>query len=382
MQSSAITKLNELRQRQDELRRRQDELRQRQDELRLRQDEQQQQQQQQRQDEQLESQFLQDQPSEKQESNEFQFKSLKPYHLTKMIGKGSYGSTWLATPDNETKYAIKIVLQKNLDDINTRFEPGQEKYLTSFDNIRDEAKMLKKIGERNSPYVVKYIDDFITTHAMNSAYCIVMEYVFGQSLFDFCKYNINLDPIRTLYPLMFQLLTGLYIIHDSGFAHNDIKPENIMITPEKLIKYIDFGLGCQESCVSCTNLCDHRVGSPMYMSPEYLTAPFQEGLRIAQCHDVWSLAIVFFHLCDGNDAYPFDHRTRSSHGPAAGFRRAQHVIQEIVYQAPTREVAYNLDNGISRDFINSMLNRNIDKRPTAKECLALLSLKTGISMSD
>jgi len=75
-----------------------------------------------------------------------------------------------------------------------------------------------------------------------------------------------------LWPLFLQLLLGLNFIHNKGYSHRDIKPNNILITKDYTIKYIDFGIACLAECrvSECTNICGGINGTLNYMPPEFL----------------------------------------------------------------------------------------------------------------
>jgi len=84
-----------------------------------------------------------------------------------------------------------------------------------------------------------------------------------------------------------QLVSAVSYMHKNGVSHRDLKPDNILIHPEEyIVTIIDFGFASNE------NLCQDKLGSPLYMSPEM----FNEKTYDPKVADVWSLGIIFFQL--------------------------------------------------------------------------------------
>ena len=189
------------------------------------------------------------------------------YKITRELGKGTFGVTYLGL-DNRTKRPVAI---KTIDIEKSKLKGA------ATDNIYAEIDTLKILSNTDHPhkeYIVKYLESFEDTFNGASTIFIVSEYINGVSLYDYIKINstYSLTP-NLLWPLISQLLLGLQYIHFMGYAHRDIKPDNIMLTNDNNIKYIDFGLACLSECnkSKCVNTCRGTPGTPYYMPPEYVT---------------------------------------------------------------------------------------------------------------
>lgn len=208
------------------------------------------------------------------------------YKLMKELGSGSFGTTYLARDLlNRRNVAIKAV------DINRVLQLG-----SSLDEILGEVKTLQALSAAPDcyPHVVCYIESLRGDFNGADTLFIVTEYIDG-----FTLANIKLDAITwgDIYELTSQLTDAVKYVHEKGYAHQDIKPENIMIERSTgLVKLIDFGLACSSKCVS-------GGGSRPWEPPEYFIPNPPNGLDAAQKHDVWSLGVVFYQLTNGQ--FPF-----------------------------------------------------------------------------
>lgn len=123
------------------------------------------------------------------------------------------------------------------------------------------------------------------------AYYLVMEYIDGSSLRD------TLERVRFLAPeVVVQIVDvcedALSYAHRRNVFHRDIKPDNIMVTTDGVLKIIDFGLACVAESFRRTG---EIIGTPYYMSPEEL-----RGEKPDQRADIYSMGIMAHELLQGN----------------------------------------------------------------------------------
>ncbi len=130
---------------------------------------------------------------------------------------------------------------------------------------------------------------------------IVMEYVGGGTLERHCSFDALL-PVERVVELVFMACLALDYAQRQGVVHCDIKPANLLLTPEGQLKISDFGTA-QYTEASHTYLTG--VGSPLYMSPEQV-----EDKRLNQQTDIYSLGVVLYQLLTGKA--PFQGSSRES----------------------------------------------------------------------
>jgi eukaryotic-like serine/threonine-protein kinase len=113
---------------------------------------------------------------------------------------------------------------------------------------------------------------------------LVMELVEGQSLAEELAAG-PLDPVRVM-DVVTQTATGLDAAHRAGLVHRDIKPGNLMLTPDGLVKITDFGISYVAGAAPVTST-GQLVGTPGYLAPERV-----RGARAGPSSDLYSLGVV------------------------------------------------------------------------------------------
>ncbi len=204
------------------------------------------------------------------------------FTIIRMLGKGGMGTVYLG----------KDPMLDRLAAIKTLHAPPPS---MSHENRRQlvqrflrEAKSLAKINHNN---IIKV---YAIGRHENTLY-IAMEYVEGQTLMELCKSPVEL-PLQTKLQYMIQMCEGLDVIHESGLVHRDIKPTNIMVTHQGVIKIMDFGtVHTQDSELTRT---EQIIGTPSYMSPEQVG-----GIRGTLQSDIFSLGAVFYLFLTGEKAF-------------------------------------------------------------------------------
>jgi len=280
--------------------------------------------------------------------------SVRNYQIGQELGRGTFGVTYLGYDAiNGRQVAVKTI------DINKSREMGAD-----LDSINEEINTLKEIsGDNCSKYLACYYESFQDSFNGVDTMFIISEYINGGSLTDFIRNNNGSIPPSVLWSLYLQLLLGLRFIHERGYAHRDIKPDNILITEDYTIKYIDFGLACLQQCrvMSCTNTCKGTPGTLLYMPPEFFNGTHEDSVSASKAHDVWALALVMFELAHGLNIYPFQIFT-----PDGSAVLSNEQMMANIAQAPTFSSNYTLDDGRTNIFLNSLLIQNWHSRPTVE----------------
>ncbi|WP_203338343.1 serine/threonine-protein kinase [Nocardioides limicola] len=125
---------------------------------------------------------------------------------------------------------------------------------------------------------------------------LVMELVEGGSLAD------RLDgtgwPPQRVAVLGQQVAEALALAHGQGIVHRDVKPANVLITPDGTAKLADFGIARLVASSGVHTLPGHSVGTPTYLAPEQLT-----GAEISARADVYSLGLVLLEMLTGRKSF-------------------------------------------------------------------------------
>jgi eukaryotic-like serine/threonine-protein kinase len=122
---------------------------------------------------------------------------------------------------------------------------------------------------------------------------IVMEYVPGVNLKSRLAQSGKFGLSEAL-DLIIQACAGIGYAHRAGLVHCDIKPQNLLITPDRRLKVVDFGIARALATISPDEKTEVVWGSPQYFSPEQAA-----GLAPLPASDVYSLGVVFFEMLAG-----------------------------------------------------------------------------------
>ena len=202
---------------------------------------------------------------------------LKDYSFIKDIGEGNFGKVKLSVLNStKEKFAIKILDKEKLK--------SQTK-----STLFNEIQIISRLKHPNIIYVDKILED-------EKNYYIIMEYCEQGELFDYIVEKEKLNPIEASV-FFYQLINGVEYIHKQGFAHRDLKPENLLLTKEKILKIIDFGL-CHD--FNERKFLKTKCGSPSYAAPEILKGFPYDGFKT----DIWCCGIILYAMLCGY--LPFD----------------------------------------------------------------------------
>ncbi|MFD1212396.1 protein kinase [Arthrobacter sp. GCM10027362] len=197
------------------------------------------------------------------------------YQLTERIAIGGMGEVWKARDQVLGRIiAIKILKEEYTGD------PG---FLNRF---RAEARHTALLNHNGIANVFDYGEE------AGSAY-LVMELVPGQPLSAIIERERVLSPDRTL-SLVSQTARALEIAHQQGLVHRDVKPGNLLITPEGRVKITDFGIARLADQVPLT-ATGQVMGTAQYLAPEQATGQTATGQS-----DIYSLGVIAYECLSGS----------------------------------------------------------------------------------
>jgi serine/threonine protein kinase len=221
------------------------------------------------------------------------------YSLAREIGRGGMGSVWLG---QDTVLGRQVALKQ------IGLMPGIEDVDVA--RVRREARLAASL---NHPNVVAVFD--LVEEA--GRYWLVMEYVEGVSLGRLVRDQGRL-PVDEAASVAIQAASGLAAAHAEGIVHRDVKPGNIMVTPDGEVKLTDFGIARADSEATLTQT-GLLTGSPAYLAPEIAS-----GHAASPASDVWSLGATVYHALAGRP--PYDVRENNVLG----------ALYRIVHEEPPR----------------------------------------------
>jgi len=202
------------------------------------------------------------------------------YRIQEVLGRGGMGVVYKAENVSLSRIeALKVIAPSFVRD---------EKFLRRF---RREARALAQIHHPN------IVTIYTLRHAALGHY-LTMEYVEGQTLADALPAGEGLSWHAAL-PVVKQLLAAFDYAHRRGIIHRDIKPRNIMLTPDGTVKVMDFGLAKFYQQHDATHT-QGVAGTLCYMSPEQVKGHTNLDPR----SDIFSLGLTLYEMLSGR--LPFD----------------------------------------------------------------------------
>ena len=256
------------------------------------------------------------------------------YIIGKKMGSGTYGTVYEATNIIfKSKVAMKRIIKE--DNMNSVL-------------INNEIDILKKMSHPNIVRIYEFYESI-------NCFYLINEYCSQGELYNYInRSTLNEQQLSIIF---YQVFSGLCYLHENNVLHRDIKPENILISKKEKdlnsdeiyfwIKIIDFGTakifekGEKERKI---------VGSAYYIAPEVLNQDYNE-----KC-DTWSVGVILYMFLVGRA--PFDGKNH----------------EEIINSIRTKNYDENnprllMRSPEVRDLVNNLLNKNIEKRFSAKEAL-------------
>ncbi|WP_459499811.1 Stk1 family PASTA domain-containing Ser/Thr kinase [Bacillus sp. C1] len=270
------------------------------------------------------------------------------YKLLKMIGGGGMANVYLAHDDILGRdVAVKIL---RLD------------YANNDEFIKRFHREAQSVTTLSHPNIVNMYD----VGEEDGIYYLVMEYVPGQTL----KQYINergMLPIGEALDIMEQLTSAMAHAHHFEIVHRDIKPHNILIRNDGVVKVTDFGIATATSATTITHT-NSVLGSVHYLSPEQARG----GIASKQS-DIYSLGIVMFELLTGRQpfsgesavAIALKHLQNETPSPKRWNPDIPQSVENIILKATAKDPfhRYQSANAMKRDIETALYPERINEQP-------------------
>jgi tetratricopeptide (TPR) repeat protein len=215
-------------------------------------------------------------------------------------------------------------------------------------DVRDRfLREAQSAAQLNHPNIVTVYDMDIDRD--RNRLFIAMEFVSGESYFDILQREVRLSIPAALH-FVVGVLKALAHAHGHGVVHRDIKPSNVMLSTDRVVKIMDFGLAkvLREAKAQGS---EKASGTPLYMSPEQIL-----GKAIDFRTDIYAFGGTLYHLLAGEPPYvDGEVLYHHVHTPPRGLKKLRPEIPKV------------LD-----DIVMSCLNKDPMDRPRSEEILKLL----------
>ena len=224
-------------------------------------------------------------------------KKIGRYEICSQLGAGGMGEVYLANdPKLDRKVALKILSVSVVES-----DSG-----TQSDRVRRFVQEAKAASALNHPNILTIYE----VDEIDSEHFIAAEYVDGETLRDRIRFT-PLTPSDAI-DIGIQVASALSATHAVGIIHRDIKPDNIMLRRDGIVKVLDFGLAklsrerppppTHDSLAPTQNMINTEAGIVMgtahYMSPEQA-----RGFEVDARTDIWSLGCVLYEIIAGRQPF-------------------------------------------------------------------------------
>ncbi|NXW59087.1 STK36 kinase, partial [Eurystomus gularis] len=200
---------------------------------------------------------------------------MEKYHVLEMIGEGSFGHVY----KGRRKHSAQVVALKFISKVGR-----SEKELK---NLQQEIEIMRGL---HHPNIIQMLDSFETDKEV----VVVTDYAEGE-LFQILEDDGCLpeDQVQTIAA---QLVSALYYLHSHRILHRDMKPQNILLGKDGVVKLCDFGFARAMSIH--TMVLTSVKGTPLYMSPELV-----EERPYDHTADLWSVGCILYELFVGTPPF-------------------------------------------------------------------------------
>ena len=258
------------------------------------------------------------------------------YQIIKKIGGGGMAEVYKARCTLLNRYvAIKVLRDEFRDD---------REFIARFNTEAQAAASL------THPNIVSVFD----VGCENGVHYIVMEFVEGVTLKEYIQRN-GVLPWRQALDFAVQICQAIEYAHKKGIIHRDIKPQNIMVCENNVLKVMDFGIARNLNKNGQTQDGKNAIGTVHYISPEQARGGYVDAKT-----DIYSIGVVLYEMMTGK--LPFDHENAVSIA-------IMHMQQKPI---PPRELVLSIPAALEEVCLKAMSKEQAQRFQTAGEMLESL----------
>lgn len=258
---------------------------------------------------------------------------LRRFQIVRKIGQGGFGAVYLV---EDTAVQDRLILKI----VGPQFSHDEN----AVQRFIQELKIARRVTHKN---VIRVYDLF----DLGGARAVSMEYFPSTDLGSLLRSAGPIEVGRALR-ILAQVCEGLAAAHAEGVIHRDIKPGNILVGKNDMVKVVDFGLAAaqQHSGAGLTK-SGILIGTPEYMAPEQIT-----GESVDHRADLYSVGILMYEMFSGGKPFMADTPVKVLF---------QHLEGEV---EPLRSRVKDLPSGVE-DLVNHAMARDPNQRPQSASAL-------------
>ncbi len=202
------------------------------------------------------------------------------YKILEEIGKGGMANVYKSFDKQLNRYvAVKVLKEDYRDD---------KEFVRRF-NVEAQAA-----ASLSNPHIVSIYD----VGCEAGMHYIVMELIEGETLKNYID-RVGVIPWRDAANFSIQICEGIEEAHNNSVIHRDIKPQNIIMTPDGTLKITDFGIARATTQATMTMANNNTIGTAHYLSPEQARGGYTDERT-----DIYSMGVVMYEMLTGT--LPFD----------------------------------------------------------------------------
>lgn len=200
------------------------------------------------------------------------------YRIMEQLGQGAYAKVFLGVDNNDQPCAIKVM---GRDDTNL---------------VKSELAALEALNHPNIINMIEYNTkgNFEKNGKSTEISYIALELADGGELIDYVMTNGPFEERMSRF-FFTEIITCLEYIHSKGFAHRDLKPDNILLDAANKLRIADFGVAKDMQDADSAGWLKTRVGTENYMAPEVF-----KGNYSGEAADLFATAVILFIVLTGN----------------------------------------------------------------------------------